>query len=369
MARLSAIACLMLSLGSVLAQESDPNQEQGRVAENVILVTMDGFRWQELFGGADRRLMTKEAGKVNEPEQLRARFHREDPNDRRQALMPFFWNTIATNGQVLGDPDQDSKVSVTNDQQFSYPGYNELLSGFADPTVTSNDKVNNTNTTVLEWLHQKPKYQNRVAVFASWDVFPYIVNTQRSGIPVNAGWQPLSEDVARHRHVNALTRQLPRYWSSVRYDAITFQGALSCLRDKQPRVLYVALGETDDWAHDGRYDLYLEAAYNNDQFIRELWETAQTLPQYRAKTTLILTSDHGRGDGREGWKNHNAETPGSDRIWIALLGPSIRPAGIVAGAQATQSQIAATVAAALGEDFQKHDPRIAPPLKALKAKR
>ena len=290
--------------------------------QNVILVTMDGFRWQELFTGADRRLMTKEDGGVEKPEELRALYDRDTHTARREALMPFFWSTVARGGQVVGDPDHDSSVVVTNKQQFSYPGYNELLCGFADPEVTSNDKINNKNVTVLEWLHRKPKYAGKVAVFASWDVFPFIVNTKRSGVYVNAGWQPLEflgNDQFRDQ-ANQLADQLPHYWSAVRYDAFTFQGALAYLSTKQPRVLYVALGETDDWAHAGRYDLYLDAARKNDQFIRQLWETAQSMPQYQDKTTLILTTDHGRGDGREGWKNHSVDTPGSDRMWAGRCG-------------------------------------------------
>ena len=355
--------CLSLALAWFIASSSFAVE-----TENVILVTMDGFRWQELFGGADPRLMTKEAGKVDQPDTLRTKYYRENPSDARQALLPFFWSTVAKHGQVFGDPSLDSSVVVTNDHVFSYPGYNELLCGFGDPAIDSNDKIHNANVTVLEWLHRKPKYSGRVAAFASWDVFPYIINTNRSGVYVNAGWQPLDflSDETLRDQANTLADQLPHYWASVRYDAFTFQGALAYLRRKQPRVLYVALGETDDWAHAGRYDLYLDAARNNDRFIQQLWETAQSVPKYKGKTSLVITTDHGRGDGREEWKNHNAQTPGADRMWIAIMGPDTPSEGVVGNAQLTQAQVAATVADLLGENFQQHDTRIAAPIKRVR---
>jgi arylsulfatase A-like enzyme len=190
------------------------------------------------------------------------------------------------------------------------------------------------------------------------------LNQERSGIYVNAGWQDL-EIFANEREKeqwNLLAHSLPRYWSEVRYDAFTYRGALEYLQVKRPRVLYVALGETDDWAHDGRYDQYLDAAYRTDQYIQGLWEACQRLDQYRDKTTLIITTDHGRGDDRDGWKSHGTSIPGSEYIWIAALGPDTSSLGQRTNVNVTQSQIAATVAALLGEDFTASDDRIAQPL-------
>jgi hypothetical protein len=253
---------------------------------------------------------------------------------------------------------------VTNGRFFSYPGYSELLCGFGDPAIDSNDKRPNQNISVLEFLHGLPGYRGRVAAFTSWDVFPFILNQARSGLPVNSGWQPLaaqhqSSDLAA---LDDLARELPRMWPAVRYDVFTWQGALAHLKAKQPRVLYVSLGETDDWAHEGRYDLYLDAARRNDRYIQSLWETAQSLPQYAGKTSLVITTDHGRGDGREGWKSHGVDYAGSDRIWIFVLGPDTPPLKVRSDLSVTQSQVAATVAWLLGEDFTQVDSRIAPPL-------
>jgi hypothetical protein len=332
--------------------------------DNVILVTLDGLRWQDLFAGADEKLINREHGGVRDVDAVRRKYWAESPQERRMRLMPFFWTEIAKEGQVLGDVNADSIVRVTNGRYFSYPGYNEILSGFADDSIDSNAKRPNRNVTVLEWLHQNPSYRGRVAAFGSWDVFPYIINQQRSGIYVNAGWQELDifADATAKQQWNSLAKELPRYWPGVRYDAFTFRGALEYLQIKRPRVLYVALGETDDWAHDGRYDLYLDAAYRSDQYIKQLWEACQQLDEYKSKTTFVITTDHGRGDDRDGWKSHGASIPGSEYIWIAAIGPDTKSLGLRTNVNVTQSQIAATIGALLGEDFAAADDRIAQPL-------
>lgn len=338
---------------------------QKRRTEFVVLVTLDGLRWQELFGGADERLINKDNG-VSDAEDVKQRFWRGTAEERRTLLMPFFWEHIVSQGQVFGDPSRNSTVQVTNGRFFSYPGYNEILSGFGDPTIDSNDKVNNKNVTVLEWLNRMPGYKGHIAAYGSWDVFPFIINTERSGIYVNAGWQELDTlPEGERKLLNLTAEELPHYWSGVRYDVFTIRGALGHLHERNPRVLYVALGETDDWAHAGRYDLYLDSAWRNDRYIRWLWESVQEMPAYAGKTSFVVTTDHGRGDGRDGWKSHGAGYPGSDRIWIAVWGPDTPADGIREGVDVTQGQIAATVAKLLGEDFTEHDSRIAEPLPVL----
>ena len=362
MDRLSqSLVLLVLLFAATCCQSSLATDTQTR---NVVLITIDGLRWQELFAGADARLINRDHGGVRDLDAVRSRFWADSPQERRQQLMPFFWNVVAKNGQVFGDVGGESLARVTNGRYFSYPGYNEILSGFADDAINSNAKRPNQNVTVLEWLNRRPDYRGRVAAFCSWDVFPFILNVERSGIYVNAGWQDLDvfADENERQQWNLLSNQLPRYWPGVRYDAFTARGALEYLRQRQPRVLYVALGETDDWAHDGRYDLYLDAAYRSDQYIKQLWDAVQKIEAYRGKTTFIITTDHGRGDDREGWKSHSATIPGCEFIWIAVLGPDTKPLGLRTKINVTQSQIAATVAALLGEDFVATNDRIALPL-------
>jgi hypothetical protein len=274
--------------------------------------------------------------------------------------MPFLWTVIAKQGQVFGDAEAGSVSRVTNGLRFSYPGYNEMLSGFPDPRIDSNDPVANPNVTVLEWLNQKPAFAGRVAAFASWELLPWILNEPRSKLPSNGDGPPITNAATeRERLINEISLDLPPYWGATRFDAATGIGALEYVRTRKPRVLYVMLGETDEWAHQRKYDLYLDSAWRNDRFIKRLWETAQSMPEYKGRTALVVTTDHGRGDSTKDWPNHGRETPASERIWIAAMGPGVAPRGIRTGVATTQSQVAATVAALVGEDYAGAESRAA----------
>lgn len=340
--------------------ESSTGERQTR---NVFVVTLDGLRWQELFSGYAAELNTKEGGGVGDLESLAHRFDAQDPARRRLALLPFLWGTVAREGQILGDPSQGSLVRVTNGRLFSYPGYSELLTGVADPRIDSNAKKTNPNVNVLEWLNQRPGFAGRVAAFGSWDVLPYILAVERSGLPANGAGPPIEHPVTdRERLINDLAADLPAYWGGARFDAATMNGALEYVKTQQPRVLYVMLDETDEWAHGRRYDLYLDAAHRADRFLKRLWQTAQSLPAYRGRTALIVATDHGRGETPKDWTDHGEKVPVAERIWMAVMGPDTPALGARAGVSATQSQLAATVAHLLGEDYRTGVPQAAPPL-------
>lgn len=332
---------------------------------NILFVTTDGLRWQEVFGGADLSLLNKQTGGVENVTQLTDEFGGATPELRRKALLPFVWSVMAKNGQLYGNANVGSEAVVTNGRNFSYPGYNEILTGWADPHIDSNEKHENGNITVLEWLHGQDDFHRRIAAFGSWDRFPYILNSARSHIRVVAGWKPLIGRglSTEERLLSRLVAETPRIWDDCTYDTFTFHAALEYFKRQRPRVLYIALGETDEFAHAGRYDHHLHAAHHVDSYLRVLWETVQTLPDYRGTTTMIVTTDHGRGDGPVEWRSHGAKIKGSDRIWIGLLGPDTPALGERTNIpRVTQSQVAATLAACLGLDYRAYAPRAAPPI-------
>ena len=320
--------------------------------ENVFLITLDGLRWEELYTGADPWLLDQKKYSSN-PDRLKEEYWDDDPQQRRHKLMPFFWTSIKDEGQLYGNRNLDSKVYLTNDQVFSYPGYNEILTGFADSSITSNAKVPNKNTTVLEWVNQQDGFKDKVAAFASWDVFPYIINEERSGVPVNAGFDSATENLnEREIFLNQLQSETPSPWSSVRLDVFTHHFALEHIKKNRPRLVYIAYGETDDFAHDGDYDQYLDAANRTDSFIKDLWYWVQSEEDYKDKTAFVITVDHGRGEKDE-WTGHGIKIDGASSIWLAMMGPGIKSLGEVSGGEIKyQNQVAATVANLLGLDYQ-----------------
>ena len=341
---------------------------------NVVLVTLDGVRWQEIFSGIDKTL-AEDKRFSRAPELLLETYWREMRSARRQQLFPFLWSTIAEQGVMLGDRSQNSYMEVTNSWWFSYPGYNEILTGRSDPAINSNEKILNRNRTVLEVLNQRSDFNNRVMAFGSWDVFPYIINTERSKVPVNAGFSLLKNPRSdKQRWLNHSASASPQLWSSVRLDYLTQGYAMEALRINKPRVLYIALGETDDFAHDGNYTRYIDAARRSDAMLAELWQWLQNDDFYRGRTNLIITTDHGRGNSADTWQHHLSPlaakamglqdtapkgVPGSDQTWLAAVGPAFAAKGLLAGSW-QQTQIAATLLASLGLNAEQLMPKAGP---------
>src|SRR5215469_134026 len=182
---------------------------------HVILVMTDGLRWQEVFRGADESLLTpKRYFDGRSVKELQAKYLAATAEERRARLMPFLWKTLVAEGQIYGDRDEHSDASVTNGFNFSYPGYNETLTGHGDPRINSNDNVPNPNVTVLEWVNKQPGFVGRVAAFGAWNVIAAIVNAGRCGFTVNAGYDPLmmTPMTPRLEELNSWKAESPQVW-------------------------------------------------------------------------------------------------------------------------------------------------------------
>lgn len=340
--------------------------------QNVVLIVSDGLRWQEVFTGAEEDLLNDKAGGswLGEAE-LRKRYWRGSPAARREALFPFLWGTVAKQGQIFGNQDLKSVARVSNGKAFSYPGYNEMSTGFPNDAIDSNEFGPNPTPSVFEWLNKLEGYRGRVAIYGTWSVYGNIFNERRSGLKMQAGWMLPPEARGEGKHPisprNALLRRL--YETTTPLDEEDVDNSflqvalLDYVESAKPRVLFVGYGETDNWAHSGRYDLVLDSAHRTDGFIKELWDTMQSMPEYRGVTTFIITTDHGRGSGLTEWKEHGVEEKGSENIWIAVIGPDTPALGERHDTPTIiQAQIAATLAAFLGKDYRAAQPRAAAPI-------
>lgn len=335
---------------------------------NLIVVTTDGLRWQDVFRGADKNLTNKDNGGVPDEAALLAKFGADTPTERRSKLMPWFWSHLAKNGQILGNRDLNSTIDCSNAMYFSYPGYNELFTGHADPEIKSNKPVLNPNINVFEWLHGQPGFRDRIRIYLAWDVIAWALNTSRSGIPVwtSTSNVPEGSKVPSHPIIERLRDDTTAIWAEEHYDSFVHASAVESLKRDKPRVMYISYGETDEWAHARRYDRYLEITHRLDGWIRELWETAQSSPEYCDSTTLVVTTDHGRGDDAETWINHGEKIPSAVGIWFAALGPDTPALGERRDTpRLTQSQVASTIAGLLGQDYPKAFPEAAPSIKEI----
>lgn len=319
--------------------------------ENIVLVTLDGLRWQEVFEGADASIASKEKY-VDHPADIQ-KFLRPSPTQSRESLMPFLWNVVSTNGQLYGNRHFGNKVNCTNDHLVSYPGYSEMLVGFHHPKVSSNRKVNNPHATVFEYISKHEPFRDEVAAFATWDAFSYILRKTKSEIHINAGQDLATGKLTHHeRKLNDILLN-----GEGRSDTMTFQYAMEYLKRERPRVTFIGFDGTDHFGHKGQYDEYLKAAHSADQMIAKLWSWIQSQPDYRDKTTLFITTDHGRGKGKNNWRKHRLLAAGSRHIWFAVIGPDTPAFGeMKIRSKNYQHQVAKTLAAFLGLPYQNERP-------------
>ena len=356
--------------------------------ENVVLVTIDGVRWQEVFRGVNEgllnnKLYTKGASVLKE------KLWDKNQHKRAELLMPFLWNTISHQGVLIGNRDNGSYMNVTNPAWVSFPGYSEIFTGYVDPSINSNKKVWNPNVNVLEWIEKQPGFSGKVAAFGSWNALPYILNTQRStNLVVNSGFKPVSGKLSTHeKWLNKMLGDTLGTSENARFDAFTQDYAIEYMKKKHPRLMYIGYGDTDNLAHAGRYGQYVKAIHRSDRFIAQLWHFLQHDPQYKNKTTLIITADHGRGEvPQAAWKHHGSAAymamaagdhkdyvqyiktgiVGSNQIWIAVIGPDTPQKGLL---QSTvpweQNQIAATMASFFNLDYDQFQKKAGKPIKAV----
>lgn len=319
----------------------------------VVVITLDGLRWQELYTGADSLLVSNPRF-VSNPGDLQSKYWRPAAAERRSALMPFTWSYIASHGYMLGNRLKGSQFQVSNKMNFSYPGYSEMFCGWADDErINSNDAKPNPNTSVLEAASNDPRYKGRVMVYGSWESTRYAVNNERGGFPGSVAYE---EDIASSATselnlINDMQEFMPKLWGGERFDAFTYAYALETMKKDHPKVIWISFGETDEWAHEGKYDFYLDAAHATDGMIRNIVEYCESDPFYKGKTTYLLTTDHGRGN-KSSFTSHGSGVRGSQNTWMMAFGKGIEPLGETSSNGPLYTcQFASTIADILGIDF------------------
>jgi hypothetical protein len=283
-------------------------------ATAVVLVTLDGVRWQEIFEGVDRAL----AARVDKggwsglgPRQLLPNVHR------------LFFD----GGTALGDPRLEGGIEATARRHLSIPGYTELSTGAATE-CTDNDCVPALGETLADAVARDAS----AAVFGSWPEIARVAGAHADRLLVRTG--------------KAIAADVPAFPGNGDYvpDRLTAASALAHLRAARPRLLWIALGDTDEWAHRGDYGGYLEALRAADRFLGELVDELAHLDGQDARTDVFVTADHGRDAG---FNDHGG--PDSAPVWLLARGPHVARRGAIATARKRRLRdVAPTARAFLG---------------------
>lgn len=201
-----------------------------------------------------------------------------------------------------------------------------------DTAINSNEYEPNPNTNFFEYLNTLPFYKNKVIAFGAWDAFKRILNEKRAGFPVINGNHVddfLLKD-PQFKLIADLMKDSYHPFGEESLDGYVKYMSLIYLKKNKPNAMYLSYGDTDELAHAGNYPEYLKAAHRFDDFVKSIYDFVNTDPYYKGKTTILITTDHGRGDAiKTQWTGHGQEVNDSHQIWYAMIGAGVEPLGEV----------------------------------------
>jgi hypothetical protein len=127
-------------------------------------------------------------------------------------------------------------MNVANRYKFSYPGYNEMFTGYPDRKFVPNTPVQNENTNIFEFLNHQHHYMGKVAAFTSWNIFPFILNEKRSGFTINSGYEALEgiKDTVLNKIINTVQQNIADK-GHTRYDELTYINAREYIKQEHPK--------------------------------------------------------------------------------------------------------------------------------------
>jgi hypothetical protein len=329
---------LSTAIGCETTPRSAPIAPGPQATRRLVLVTIDGTRWQEIFRGVDAGMA--QPGRV--------------PVLRAAQLLPNIHRRMIEGGIAIGAPGAGEPISASGPAFISLPGYQELLSGRPASSCTSNHCPAVTKPTLLDDARTALGWSlDEVAAITSWERLERATSVDNRTIVLSAGRThgPTRDRVRVNPCAGALLDSSSNVspWpghADYRPDRYTAALALEYLRAKQPRLLFVGLGDTDEFGHAGDYRGYLLSLMQLDRFIGALFDALDGMGQPGAETTVLLTTDHGWSDG---FQVHGAEAPESARVWLLAAGGAIPARGAIAAKHPhTLASIAPTAGALLG---------------------
>ena len=104
------VALLIALLGALLLPAAILPPLDAQAARHAVLITLDGLRTEEIFGGLDRAVLasTNPDGPI-EDLPVYKQYWAATPEERRAKVMPFFWGTLMRDhGSIAGNRAHDT---------------------------------------------------------------------------------------------------------------------------------------------------------------------------------------------------------------------------------------------------------------------
>jgi arylsulfatase A-like enzyme len=189
-------------------------------------------------------------------------------------------------------------------------------------------------------------------VFSSWERIERAASPEPQAFVLSAGrsvrWH--QEELLRDPGAAAVLEEsakadaFPGY-GDFRPDRLTSALAMSYLERRRPRLLYLGLGEPDEYAHRGDFAGYVASLRADDAVVGAVLETLERMGERGKRTTVLVTTDHGRAAD---WRHHGREMPESARVWLFAGGEGVSARGLVHSFRSHRlSDVAPTVRALL----------------------
>jgi hypothetical protein len=261
-------------------------------------VTLDGARWQDVFA---------------------------------PGTMPHLMDVARTRGAAVGAPGF-GEIHASGPHFVSLPGYTEIFTGRTPESCPDNECAKVAAPTIADEIAARG---GEAAVFASWERLDRAASFRDDAVLISAGQRgELGEPVSP--------------WPGIgdfRPDRMTSRAALAYLEHRRPTFLFVGLGEPDEYAHRNDRGGYLASLRAADATIADLFTTLDRMGTRGARTTVIVTADHGRA---RDFVNHGGAYPESSRVWLIAAGPSVKARGFVRTGSRRLADVAPTLRGALG---------------------
>jgi hypothetical protein len=288
----------------------------------IVVVTLDGVRWHEVFEGVDPRLAAEHGLQSNAIVPARE-------------LLPNLYAIIDSRGSALGAPGHGAAIRASGPNFLSLPGYAELLSGRSETGCADNQCLGVGVHTIIEQLSARSTLDRAdVAAVTSWSEIAKVTSLSGCRAAISSGrragaHRELFASDAEGARLLALAEDAPHSLGDAdfRADALTADLAIHHLKTHAPRFLFVGLGEPDEFGHMNDYAGYLASLRRADARIAEIDAELRRLAAAGTRTALFITADHGRADS---FVNHGEEYPESARVWLIASGSAIEARGFAA---------------------------------------
>lgn len=255
--------------------------------EHVIYITLDGVRWQDVF-------------------------------DHKS--LKGFWKNYANNAAIYGEPGSNKTMEVAS-IPVSLPSYQSQMAGVV--TGCANNECGPIAIETLpETLMKKGRFKKSdIASISSWEVMDNAFESHLGTTFTNHGTRPMHDPdtflIDKEMKAINIAQAAAYPGDDTRPDKYTLAQSLHYFKKYQPKFLWISFGDADDYAHEGNQKQYRQTLAFYDNALDQIIKMVKTL-SLDGKTMIIITTDHGRGNGKN-WVDHDETIPESKQTWAFVL--------------------------------------------------